>query len=416
MRPVLMLFVGTRGVRIADLVDSLTVDADVVVAISDDHVAARADTLDAVAGVCEVLRAPTSTDLCARALVHPPRLDGVLAFSDDVLAVAASVAAARGLPGQPLESLDAFRDKYRQRCLLAAAGLPVPPFYEITDPQQAEEALAAVPLPAYLKPTRGSGSSLVHLIDVPEQLAPRLREGFAAVGHAGGAVAADTAFILEGRLVGQAWHEVDGFAPYVSVESAAVDGRYTHLAVTDRFPLAQPALETGMLLPSGLVERDRKQVVDAADAALRALDFRHGLAHVELMLTADGPVVIEANARAGGAMPYLFPLAGGPDLVRLAGEVALGNLPRETPAFPRYAVFVAPQHPVGVRVECVTGLDAAAAVPGVRAVIPLSAEPGRTDHFQRTMIAAVLGTADSPASAVALWRQVQSAVRAEYAS
>lgn len=414
-RPVLMLFVGTRGIRIADLVGPLARDAEVLLAVSDDHLAARADTLDGAAHAAEVLRAPDLPALRDLAVAFPGRVDGILAFSDDVLVEAAEVAAARGLPGQAPDTLDGFRDKNRQRRLLRDAGLPVPPFREITDPAQADEALAAVPPPAVLKPTRGSGSSLVHVIERAEELGPRLREGFAAAGRAGGAVDGDTAFILEGLLVGQPRHEVDGFAPYVSVESAAAGSRYQHLAVTDRFPLAPPALETGMTLPSSLPEADRKQAVDAADAALRALRFQHGLAHVELMLTADGPVVIEVNARAGGAVPYLLPLAGGPDLVQLAGQLALGRLPEAPAELTRYAVFVAPQHPVGVQVARVDGLDEVAALPGVQAVIPLSAETTSTDDFQRTMIAAVLATVDQPADAVALWRDVQDTVRAEYA-
>lgn len=414
MRQVLMLFVGTRGIRIADLVGPLAMDADVVLAVSDDHLAARADDLAGATGAAEVLRAPDLPALRDLAIGFPGRVDGVLAFSDDVLVEAAQVAAARGLPCQPPQTLDGFRDKHRQRSLLRDAGLPVPPFYEITDPTQVDAALAAVPLPAVLKPTRGSGSSLVHVIERADELPGQVRDGFAAAGRAGGAVAGDTAFLLEGLLIGQPRHEVDGFAPYVSVESAAAGGHYRHLAVTDRFPLAPPALETGMTLPSSLPEPERKQAVDAADAALRALRFTHGLAHVELMLTADGPVVIEVNARAGGAVPYLLPLAGGPDLVRLAGQLAQGHLPEPGPEFARYAVFVAPQHPVGVQVAQVTGLDEVAALPGVRTVIPLSTGTTRTDDFQRTMIAAVLATADDPAAAVALWRDVQQTIRAEY--
>lgn len=423
MRPVLMLFVGTRGIRIADLAGPLSADADVVLAISDDHLSRRADTLDEAAGapgdIIEVLRAPTLSELCVRAVSYPGRVSGVLAFSDDVLVEAATVAAQRGLPGQSPQTLAWFRDKYQQRRRLAAAGLPVPPYYQITDPAQTEQARAAVSLPAVLKPTRGSGSSLVHIIEREEHLAASVRAAFSASGQAGAAVAADTEFILEGFLAGEQRHEVDGFAPYVSVETAAAGGRYRHLAVTDRFPLATPALETGMMLPSGLPKAVRAEATEAADAALRALEFSHGLAHVELMLTADGPVVIEVNARAGGAVPYLLPMAGGPDLVRLAGALALGELPSETPTsgprFERYAVFVAPQHPVGVEVRRVTGLDDVRELPGVRAVIPLSTEPTRTDHFHNTMIAAILATADDPGSAVEVWRQVQKTVCAEYA-
>lgn len=415
MRPVLILFVGSRGVRIADMCNPLAEFADVLIATSDDILSERADRLDGTVKASGVIRAPRRTDLFEHCRRYDGRVDGALSFSDDMLADTARFAAELQLPGQPVETIDAFRDKYTQRRLLAAAGLPVPPYVEITAPGQADEALRRVAPPAILKPTRGSGSTLAYVIEEPQALAPRLREAFAAAPQlGGGAVDGDTAFILEGLIVGDRWHEVDGFAPYVSVESAAVDGQYAHLAVTDRFPLAPPVLETGMMLPSGLREEQRKQIVEVADAALRALDFRHGLAHAELMLTADGPVIIEVNARAGGALPYLFPMAAGVDLVALAGRVALGELPVGEPQFDGYAVFVAPQHPVGVQVTGVAGLDEVAALPDVRAVIPLSVRPTRTDRFQQTMIAAVLGTVPTPQRAVGLWREVMNTVRGEY--
>ena len=215
--------------------------------------------------------------------------------------------------------------------------------------------------------------------------------------------------------MGERWHDVDGIAPYVSVESLAVQGKYTHLAVTDRFPLAPPVLETGMVFPSTLRPQQQAVITEATAAALRALGFEHGVAHTELMLTADGPVVIEVNARAGGALPYLFPMACDLDLIALAGRVALGELPTERPSFRGHAVFVMPQHPLGVLVERVDGLDEVRALDGVHVVIPMSLAGSRTDSFQHTVIAVVLGTATTGEQAVRLYHRVLAAVCAEYA-
>lgn len=417
MRPVLMLFVGTRGVRIADTCNPLTAFADVVLAVSDDVLAGRADTLDDAVRSSEVVRVPHGDDLVAAALRYARRhrVDGALTFSDDMLLDTARFADAAGLPGHPLPVVNDLRDKHLQRRALAAGGVRVPRFAEITGPAGAEAALAAVGLPAILKPTRGSGSALAFPVTTPAEFGDRVREVFAAAPSAGGAVAADTAFILEELLTGDdSWHTVPGFAPYVSVETVAAYGTYRHLGVTDRFPVAPPVLETGMMFPSGLAPQHIARVVAEADRALTALNFQTGLAHVELMLTADGPVVIEVNARAGGALPYLVPLASGVDLVAVAGHAALGRLPDGGVDARCRAVFVAPQHPVGVEVAGVDGLAAVGDLRGVRAVIPLAAGPRRTDRFQDTMIAAVLGTCDTPAEAVAMWRDVMRTVRPRY--
>ena len=419
MRPTLMLFVGTRGVRVADVCAPLAAFADVILAVSDDVLAGRADRLDGSVAHTGLVRVPHRDDLVAAALryARKHRVDGALTLSDDMLVDTARFADGADLPGQPVASVEAFRDKYLQRKALAAGGLRVPRYAEITDPAQADAALAEVGLPAILKPTRGSGSALAFPVRTGDELCARLREAFDARPLVGGAVAADTAFILEELLVGDpSWHADAGFAPYVSVETVAVAGEYRHLGVTDRFPLAPPVLETGMMFPSGLAPARAARVTAVATEALAALDFQHGLAHVELMLTADGPVVIEVNARAGGALPYLVPLATGVDLVAIAGRAALGRLPDQDVVASRRAVFVAPQHPVGVEVVGVDGLADVNALPGIRAVIRLAAGAGRTDRFQDTMIAAVLGTCDTPAEAVRMWQDVMRAVRPRYAT
>lgn len=418
MRKRLMLVVGTRGTLVSDTCASLAMVADVVIATSDDLLAGRGDQLGDPPPAAHVVCASTVDELVDTAVGYGRRhpVDGVLTFSDDVVEPTARIAAALGLPGQPVETVARFRDKSVQRAALEAAGLPVPANAEITstDPDAVAAALAAVPLPAILKPTRGSGGALAFVVTEPDQLGPMLADGFRDALRVGGAVDTGTAFILESLIVGERWHAQDGLAPYVSVESVAVDGRYTHLAVTDRFPLAPPVAETGMLLPSSLDTGQQLRITEVCEAALTACDFRHGLAHTELMLTAAGPVVIEVNARAGGALPYLFPLASGLDLTALAGRVALGEPPDGPPEFTGYAVFVAPQHPLGVQVKGVEGIDELRGLPGVRVVIPLALGGSSTESLQNTMIAVVLATAPDPASAVALHREVLNTVRPRY--
>lgn len=423
-RPLLLLFVGTRGGRVTDALRSLSRVADVTIVTSEDVLAERADSL-AGAAARDVVVAPARSGVpaVARAYADRVRVDGALTFADDAVGVTAAFAEEHGLPGQPVATMPAFRDKWEQRRALADAGVPVPSVALVTSRADVLTALETVAMPAILKPARGSGGALAYVVAEPAQLAAVVDEAFGLVesdagdggsGAGGGAVDAGTAFVLESLLVGVPHHPVPGFAPYVSVETVAAGGEYAHLAVTDRFPLSPPALETGMSLPSCLPPDVREQVVVMADRALRALNFRHGLAHTELMLTADGPRVIEVNARAGGALPYLFPLVSDVDLVEQAGRVALGLAPARAAAFHGYGVFVAPQHPVGVAVRSVDGLDEAAALPGVRAVIPVAVAGTRTDGFRHTLVAAVLGVADSPVDAVRLWQDVMRTIRSDY--
>lgn len=411
MRPVLGLVLGARGIPLADLVRPLSGWADVVVLTAEDVLAQRHDGAD------RSYEMVIAEDLAGLATARHPRLDGAFTVSEDAIEVTSVVAARLGLPGQPPATMPAFRDKFAQRRLLARAGVAVPPYAQLAGRWETARALAEVPLPAILKPTRGSGGALAYVVSEPAQLAALLAEATAGRARAGAAVDRDSEFILEGLLTGVPSHPVSGFAPYVSVETLASDGTYHHLAVTDRFPVSPPALETGMMLPSCLPAPVQEKVRDAAGAALAALGFRHGAAHTEVMLTAAGPRIIEVNARIGGALPYLFPMAGDVDLVEQTARVALGEAPRSTVDFQRYAVFIAPQHPVGARVESVGGLAEIAALPGVRAVLPVSVggNAATVTSFNATMIAAVLATVAEPAEAVALWQTVMRTVAPVYA-
>jgi hypothetical protein len=81
------------------------------------------------------------------------------------------------------------------------------------------------------------------------------------------------------------------------------------------------------------------------------------------------------------------------------------------------AVFVAPQHPLGVTVVGVDGLDDVRALPGVQAALPVEVgrDGPRRIGFANSLVAAVVATAPHPAAAVALWRQVMARVRPRYA-
>src|SRR2546430_4533811 len=107
MRPVVMLFVGTRGIRIADMCNPLISLTDVVIATSDEILDRRPDVLEEAGPTCDVVRARSSDHLLAEAVRYAQTtpVDGALTFSDDLIGTTASFAARLGLPGQPPETI-----------------------------------------------------------------------------------------------------------------------------------------------------------------------------------------------------------------------------------------------------------------------------------------------------------------------
>jgi phosphoribosylamine--glycine ligase len=135
----------------------------------------------------------------------------------------------------------------------------------------------------------------------------------------------------------------------------------------------------------------------------RGIDFR-GVLYAGLMLTPDGPAVLEYNVRLGDPeAQVVLPLLDG-DVAALFAEAAAGQL-RSTPAFrPDAAVTVVcatEGYPTAPRTgDVIDGLDAARAVPGVTVYCAGVADgPGGRLVTAGGRVLAVTGTAATVAAA-----------------
>jgi biotin carboxylase len=310
----------------------------------------------------------------AAGAVAAARVDGILALADGLLAWTARVAALLELRFMSPEVAERLTDKYVQRAALQRAGLPVPGYWRIPadDDQDAWEALArAARFPAVLKPRSGEGSrDTVRVQSLPE-LRAMVAETTEAPGSGGG-------LVLEEYLRDRPGSASHPFADYVSVESVVSDAHVSHLAITGRFPPAEPFRETGFFIPSAFDDEQSKLIAEVASAAVQAVGLQMGLLHTEVKMTPDGPRVIEVNGRIGGGVPEMLADATGVELLPMALRVALGeSIAFET--MPRcvqvgYLLYV--QAPLAMRtIRSVDGLDRLRAHPGVQEVI-LNRGPG----------------------------------------
>lgn len=250
---------------------------------------------------------------------------GVIAFSDAQLAPAAELAGAMGLPGNSPATVERLNDKSEQRAALAAAGLPTPGFVRIpadVDVARAVDLASSLRPPLVVKPVLGDSSSDVVRVDDHGTLADAL----------GSSRPRRHELVVE-EYLGDPPDPGATIAPYVSVESLVVDGDFVPLAISGRFPLAEPFRETGDFMPHVLAPSPAAAVVAAAASAARALGVTSGALHTEIKLTADGPRIIEVNGRvAGGGINAVYSERKGVALTWLAAAVALG-LAVDPPAF-----------------------------------------------------------------------------------
>lgn len=244
------------------------------------------------------------------------RVAGVVTFAEPMVSVAASIANRLNLPGHSIDAARNLTDKAAQRERLNAASVS-PTSFAIVE-ESVGAAAAIVGVPAVLKPRRGSASRQVREITTLEDA-----EGF--TGHA-------QEFILEALLPGGS-HPADvRLGDYISIESAVVDGRVTHLSLTDKLPLSSQFRESGFVMPSTLPEEMRSACECLATEALAALGVRSGICHTEIKLAPSGPMIIEVNGRLGGSVNHLLTRASGYDCVALAITLALTGAAHETVA------------------------------------------------------------------------------------
>ncbi|MEH1016997.1 ATP-grasp domain-containing protein [Micromonospora sp. CPCC 206060] len=284
------------------------------------------------------------------------RLRGIYTNCDYNLPVVAAAARKLGLPGLDPDAALRARNKLLSRQVFTAAGVPCPRFVHAVTPADARAAAADLGLPCVVKPMTESASTGVRLCHTVEDVVAHHAVIAAEPYDARGQRRPPGALIEEYTL---------GYE--VSVETVTLDGVITVLGVTDKLLGPHPYFaEVGDTFPSLLPEPVVTALADTATAALRAIGHDFGAAHTEVKMTADGPRVIEVNARLGGAeIATQVEAALGVPVLREVVRMHLGEKPQLTPTRRRGAAARYLMPPAAGRVTAVHGLALARRVPGV---------------------------------------------------
>lgn len=283
----------------------------VAFAVADSPHTRRVRPVLAALGPVAVLTGEFPADLARVRSLAPT---AIVTFSELMLPATAALAAALGLPFPSVAATGMLTDKILQRERLRSCGVDDVRSHPVSSLDDWPLAREITGLPAVIKPVQGEGSRNTYLVR-DDQSACRL---LTSVLPAVRVVLAEE--LLQGR---------PGlpFGDYVSVESMCTPRGIRHLAITGKFPLAQPFRETGRFWPALVSAAERAQIEALVTRALQALRMTTGLTHTEVKLTAAGPRLIEVNGRLGGHVHGLAEQAAGVSMVRLAGQLALGRTP-----------------------------------------------------------------------------------------
>jgi len=240
------------------------------------------------------------------------RIDGVICIAADVPLTVASVASALGLTGIPVQSATLAANKMAMKECFSDAGIPAPWFSAVGSVEHLEEIVAEKGYPLVIKPTDSRGARGVL----------RLAEGIDlewAFRHS-------MQFSPSSQVMVEEYLE----GPQISTESMLINGQGVTPGFIDRnyeylHRFAPYIIENGGQQPSRLND-DRASFSKVAEMAGRAIGISNGVVKGDMVLTPQGPKVIEIAARLSGGWMSTdqIPLGTGVDLVGSAIRLALG--------------------------------------------------------------------------------------------
>ena len=255
-----------------------------------------------------------------------------------------------GLTGISYDTAVKATDKGEMIKAFAAANVEHPWYYIIED--HAKPLPEGITYPCITKPTDNAGSRGVMLVNSREELEAAL--AYSSENGRSGTV------IVEEYMVG----------PEVSVEIIVWQGTPHVLQITDKLTTGAPHfVEMGHSQPSRLPVADQEKIKDLACRAVKAVGIDNGPAHVEIMLTKDGPKMVELGARMGGdcITTHLVPLSTGVDMIKATMDICLGLTPDIEPKFQKGSAIRFFDVPCGT-IKAIEGVEEAKAIPGVQEI------------------------------------------------
>lgn len=239
------------------------------------------------------------------------QIDGIMTLATDMpMRTVAAVAAECGLVGISEETAVRATDKSIMRETLRNGEVPVPEFYRVKNLEEFEMAVKKMPSSFMVKPADSSGSRGILKVDDKKgtEKAYEYAKSFSRSGIV----------VVEECMIG----------PEVSVETIAYNGEVNVIQITDKITTGAPHfVEMGHTQPTRLdcVEAIKKVAI----AANMAIGIENGPSHTEIIVTEEGPKIVEIGARLGGdcITTHLVPLSTGVDMVKACIKIALGEKP-----------------------------------------------------------------------------------------
>lgn len=317
-------------------------------------------------------------------------IDGIYPAAELSVKAVAKVAERLDLPGIPPLVAERVRHKGSMRRALEAAGLPNPIFCEVFTLAEARDSAVSIGFPLIIKPADANSSKGVQVLNSLDDLQKAYDSAFP---HS-----PSETVLLEEFMEGEEY----------CVDGLVYQGQYILGGITgkERAPLPH-RFDTGIHMPPRLSSAEYDTIDTCAFEALQAIGFANGTFHLEIIVTADGPRIVEIAGRPGGGrIPTdLIPLAYGMDFMADSLRIALGEDAESAPQYERAVALYWLKAEPGIVTE-ISGVDEARALSGVKELV-LHPQVGDTiapivDCVTRDAIGYVLCEADTAEEAIGI--------------
>lgn len=284
------------------------------------------------------------------------RIDGIMTLATDMpMRTVAAVAKEMNLIGIDEETALKATNKAEMRKALQLNNVPIPKFYVVSNKDEYKEVVKQFVVPFIVKPADSSGSrGIFEVKDIHNNTlvieAYEYCHPFSKVGDV----------VVEEYMEG----------PEVSVETLTVNGECHVIQITDKLTTGAPHyVEMGHSQPTMLSNEIAEQISKVAKAANKAIGIKNGPSHTEIIVTKEGPKIVELGARLGGdnITTHLVPLSTGVNMVECCIKIALGEIPDIKKKWNKGSAIRYFEQHAGV-IDSIEGVDKAEEIDGVQQI------------------------------------------------
>ena len=282
------------------------------------------------------------------------QINGVMTLASDMpMRTVAAVSKELGLVGISEETALKATNKACMRQALLEHNVPIPKFFKVSDKQTYDQVVSQFECAFIVKPADNSGSRGIFMI---EDLSDAQ-----TIAHA---YEYSRQFSRNGDVVVEEYMS----GSEVSVETLSVNGICHVIQITDKLTTGAPHfVEMGHSQPTQHGEEIARRIREVAIAANKAIGISNGPSHTEIIITAEGPKIVELGARLGGdcITTHLVPLSTGVNMVECCIKIALGEEPDVQSKFSKGSAIRYFQQKVG-KITQITGVADAQNIEGVK--------------------------------------------------